>query len=193
MKRDRAEIDDYELEFLAIQFSLVEKNVPVNNEYDFLDISQAISESLADEQARVKELYESDRAIAESIVEADKKSISDEELDYAFALSLESNEWAQNNFWLCSFCSYYSPPSCRKCIMCDTASDLSQKNADEPQRKLLSLQSRMCGLPGCSLFPTGGNGDFCSAGHRRAAEQKRILPAVDMGVYTVFLGPSGMV
>ena len=195
MKRTRAESDDTDEQLqLAVQFSLAENLAhDVSNEHFNLDITSAVSESLADEHERIKESYETDRAIAESILEADKKTNVDRELDYAFALSLETNEWVQNNFWLCSFCSYYSPPSCMKCIMCDTVPWIVQESAAELPGTSLSIRSRRCGLPGCRvLLPAGGDRDFCSVEHRKAAEQKRILPSAEMGVYTVFLGPSGM-
>lgn len=195
MKRSRAaesDDEDEQLQF-AVQLSLTENITRVNNEYYSVDIGSAVSISLAHEQERIKELYETDRAIAESIWEADKKTNFDGELDYAFALSLETNEWAQNNFWLCSFCSFYSPPNCIKCIMCDTVPWIVQESSKEFPGTSLSIRSRVCGLPGCKVVvPVRGDRDFCSVEHRTSAEQKRILPSAEMGVYTVFLGPSGM-
>ena len=159
--------------------------VHVDREEDqAFDMAIAMSIKDAQEDDQDREHYDS--AIARSIVEADQKAATDEELDYAFALSLDDADKAENGYWLCNFCSYFSPPTYKKCIMCDS---LPWAPAVQMPAPVIQHINRRCGLPGCPRPPVYF--DFCSPDHRQRAEQRSIMPPAEIGVHTVFVGPSG--
>ena len=146
----------------------------------------AIAMSIKDAQEDDKDREHYDSAIARSIVEADQKAATDEELDYAFALSLDDADKAENGYWLCNFCSYFSPPTYKKCIMCDSSPWAPAVQMPAP---VIQHINKRCGLPGCPRPPVYF--DFCSPDHRQRAEQRSIMPPAEIGVHTVFIGPSG--
>ena len=179
---DEDEEEDEDVK-IAIALSLKENNdvFHLKNQIEE-EFNMVIALSIKDAQEDEIERENYDKVLAHSIADAQEKASLDEELDYAYALSFETAEMAQNKYWLCEFCSYYSPPSYKKCVMCDSEPLVVKVSA-------LQFVPQYCGLPGCKRAPVYF--DFCSPAHRKRAEDKRIMPPSEQGVSTVFVGPTG--
>ena len=170
-----------------------------------LTLQTVLEESLKlsrEEQEHTSDFEGIDRAIALSLQDAEEEKQAKEEFDFAIALSLNEQDLIQDGYWMCRFCSFYSPSNLIGCVMCNleksysiepssssSASSSSSSTKLTGTTSLVANTKRYCALPGCRLISTYY--DYCTEEHCHRARKRSLLPPAEFGVHSVLVGNTG--